>query len=567
MLGNLQHRQADLLTDIVLHNLQQDPSFSKNELQQITKHLNVAVSKQTIAMPLNNVLILQTRKSLNTLPYPLLIYLTLKSDNDNLRMPLIKMADKHTQPILSETTQQLSVPAFYTKQQFSKIYQQKIPELSKVVINGDWVLGQKETSPEKLSREELIQEVRTLYIADYVNWWNLSLGKTELVTFKNLDEADQGLTLLTQDNSPLFTVLAAIAQNTSPMNSHDETATIFNDAIASKFTALNEMYRVNGQQKSTEIDKVRNLLRHLQTYISSIHHADDMDAAAFNAMKAHWLLHDKKDGHDELEDLFNYTASASEPIKTWLDNIANNTLNLVVLQAKRHIELHWKSVTAQYQQQIKDRFPIVKESSKEIALTQFVEFFGTHGSIQQFISRYLTPFVDRNGAQWQTKNLHGVQLPFTETALQQFERAYVIKQMFFKDGNNQVSVPFSLQPVQFEPIVRKVTLTVNGQLLEDNQGENSISNFDWPGSRKQSMVQLEFNTVDNQYTAMTLDGEWAWFRLLSRSNLQSTEDPRIYQVILDLNGNAVKYQIIARDSINPFIPNIIDHFRAPDAIF
>lgn len=570
MLGNLQHRQADLLSEIVLHSLQQDPTFSKNELQQIVKHLKIAVSKQSIAMPLNNVLILQTRKSLNTLPYPLLIYLTLKSDNDNLRIPLVKTASKNLPTVLSETTQQLFVPVFYTKQQFAKVYQQKIPELSKIVINGDWVLGQKETSPEKLSREELIQEVRTLYVSDYVNWWNFSLIKTQLVAFKNLEEADQGLTLLAQDNSPLFTILAAIAQNTSPMNSHDETATIFNDAIANKFAALNEMYRTSGQQKTSEIDKVRVFIRHLQGYINSIYRADDIDAAAFNALKAHWLLHDKKDltsSHDALEDIFNYTASASEPLKSWLENIANNCLAIVMAQAKRHIESHWKSVFAEYQQQIKDHFPIMKESTKEISVSRFVEFFGTHGSIQQFISRYLEPFVDKSGSQWQTKNLHGIQLPITETALQQFERAYVIKQMFFKDGSHQISVPFSLQPIQFEPIVHKVTLTINGQLLEDNQGENSVSNFDWPGSRKHSMVQLEFNTVDNQYTAITLDGEWAWFRLLSRSNVQATDDPRIYQAIFDLNGNAVKYQITARDSINPFIPNIIDHFRAPDVIF
>src|SRR5205807_251384 len=61
----------------------------------------------------------------------------------------------------------------------------------------------------------LATQLRSEYLANYVDIWESQLANLQMTTPKNLAEVDAMVTALTSNNSPLLQVLQTIKQNTS----------------------------------------------------------------------------------------------------------------------------------------------------------------------------------------------------------------------------------------------------------------------------------------------------------------------------------------------------------------
>lgn len=147
---------------------------------------------------------------------------------------------------------------------------------------------------------------------------------------------------------------------------------------------------------------------------------------------------------------------------------------------------------------------------------------------------------------------------------QLFERARIIRQMFFPNNDNMIAIHFALQPTYVAASVAKMQLTVNGQTIQITPGLHTINDFIWPSNNPNYTASVMINDINQQVNSDLKTGPFALFRLLNDAQLQTTNDPKRFIVTFNSAGGvAAQYQLIADNVINPFIPNIIDQFRCP----
>jgi len=113
------------------------------------------------------------------------------------------------------------------------------------------------------------------------------------------------------------------------------------------------------------------------------------------------------------------------------------------------------------------------------------------------------------------------------------------------------------------PLARTFSANIDGQTITYEQGQKKTDHLNWPGP-KPNNASLTFTNTRGQEINSTINNDpWAWFRLIDKANLSSTTGPQNYSLIMDLNGNSIKYELTAEQVINPFIPEIINKFHCP----
>ncbi|GAB4222664.1 MAG: type IVB secretion system protein IcmF [Gammaproteobacteria bacterium] len=550
MLGNPQYLDKQFAEQWIEFTWLNDSSITDAQLIALNKHLSYALNEPNSSLlTLNQELVSDIRQQLKSLPQPTIAYLALK--NLHAIDPIHPLANS-LDTIFVNSQKNLAVPSLYTQARFQEIYQQQAYDIGSAVIKGNWVLGEHANKPFTIkAKQQLIEQVRTLYLADYVNWWNLTLYNTHIKHFDQLQQLDYALTTLASKQSPLFNLLNIIAENTSTLNQNTPASAAFNQEVASKFAAINA---IDAPELKHNIELLRNTIHHIIT-------SKAPGETAFGVAKQ-FAEHPEQ---SPLNKLFEFAAKTPEPVQSWLNDLGTNAWKLIFYSAQQHINAVWQSeIYPEYQHTIANRYPIFKQAKQEIAQKDFVKFFGPEGIINNFFTKYLQPFTDTNPTQWQPKTVHGLRLNLSKELLQQFERAVIIQHMFF--SNKQFSVNFRLKPIAFEPKVATMMLNINGQLLEDKPDSRELTNFAWPGEASNPEVTLEFTNSNGQHSSILRHGEWALFRILDHANLEVTKDTQHYRVSFKLNDSASQYELIVDNVINPFMPHIIDHFRIPEVL-
>jgi len=256
-----------------------------------------------------------------------------------------------------------------------------------------------------------------------------------------------------------------------------------------------------------------------------------------------------------------------EPLNTSFANLAKQSIQLTEQAAANYLQAAWETQVLQfYNDNLAQRYPLYASAEQDISLDAFAQFFGPNGILQQFYENNLAMFVDTSNSIWQWQTIGGVSLPLNNQLLLALEKARIISIMFFPQNTSTPQVNFSLQQIALMPIVQSFSLNMNGQTLDDSQGSRNISSFVWPGNSDSLGTQISFLDINGQHAANQVDGPWSWFRMLDAAGIHSKDNSQNYVVTFDVDGNEARYLLSAENSINPFIPGIINTFRLPQQI-
>ena len=541
MLGNAQHL---------------DPTYLKNWLHHYLNFSSETDLKSALlapfpGIPLNRHIIEQVRNNLNVLPSEYLVYALMK-DQPLKFIPFHQEA--FTSPISSK-----GIPNFYTRDQFEKQYTQIIPEITHKTIQENWIL--KKSTLTAASEATLVNRVRDLYVADYLNWWRLFIYHTQPKAFNTWEEASTYFELLTK-TSPFVSMLNFIQTNTKAFTHPNATQGIFNTQIAAFMETLNRISPNN-------IPLLANTspLNALSHYFSMVSAAPNKGMMAFNTTKQNFLnTNPAQPG--ALEQLFQAEKTLPAPLNQWFNQIASNSWFLILFETKNYINAQWQqSVMTEYQQNIVGRFPLSISSEKEISLDNFTHFFNRNGTLALFFETYISPFLNTHEAQWEPKKIDHFELSFHPDIILEFERSNVIREMFFPNQSKTPSVRFIMEAMELQPIVSNISLDINGTILKASQSQKESQAFNWPDNYANSPVTLSMQNITGEQFQTTEYGLWGVFRLFSQANIQPiASDPRTLQVIFDLNGNAAQYLLRTTNPINPFVPDVIQGFSLPENI-
>jgi type VI secretion system protein ImpL len=553
MLGPGQHLQPDFVFN-TLQKINPD-LFNKKNSTELSSHIHAALNTAWQPMDLDEILVARARKRLTNLMPLDLSYAIVKSiPAYNLKntISLEINPDEHATLINKEISYQ--VPKIFTGEAFQDVYERKIPAAAREVTAGSWVLGGAATTA---NTEDLTDQLRNLYVTNYITTWDNILQNVQLLTPSTLAEVDAQLVSLAHDNSPLLQLLVAVKENTSfvPITS-----------MSPRLAAINNFVAGSSTQENSALYKTFVAVNQAHANLQTVLTASDVQAAAFKVAAAH--MKNPITSNDFITVLFNTAENTPAPLKIWLSNIATKSWRIILQNSAQHIEQHWQSsVITTYNAQLANRYPFTATANKEVSLEQFTKFLGTHGVITSFYQNYLQPFVESNPHGWTWKKVNGEQIPFSHNALNNFERAADIQHTFFPNEDNQLALKFTLQPLAMEGSdTKRFQLNINGQGIQYEHGGVAIPQvMMWPGNKNARLTSINFVAKNAPAANFNLNSDWGWFRLLNKST-PKVISPKQLLVSFELNGHKAKYYLFTQSHLNPFITTSLESFRLPQQL-
>ncbi len=573
-------------------------TLSNEQREQLNQHLESLLVNGPPVLPINldENLINRTRLTLRRVPYAERVYGRLKRTRFDERIKGFRITDAvgPDAPLVfalkSGKPLNRGIPGLYTYAGFRDVFLKSSLELSSQLAEESWILGDKLPKDEAYNTEKLNYDVRQLYLLDYANQWESLLSDVRLAPVTNLYKAVDMLNVLSAANSPLRRLLIAIKDETS-LNKVNELLGKAGEAASDSLNSLKdrlsgilgmetEKVEIKPQIKldnvveprfeslhalvkplpdgSVPIDSVLLDLNELYVYLNAIASASNRGEAALNAARA------QADGNNIISKVKLKAKRQPAFVQDMMIALAINSQNLTVGGVRAHLNTQWSSEALGYcRQAIKDRYPVVRDSTRKITLEDFGQFFGPDGTMDSFFNTYLRDFVDTSSVPWRWRAKGGLSV----SALEEFRRARIIKDTFFRGGGSIPSVFFELKPINMDSTIRRFMLEIDKQKITYSHGPIRIDNLQWPGPEGSSQVQIQFQPpMSSGASNIRKIGPWAWFELLDQSNIEATSSPETYIVTFNIGYRKAKYELHASSTHNPFRLKALQQFRCPEKL-
>lgn len=559
MLSSNQYFEPNYIIDTVQQILPRSIESAKSE--HLLQHLSLALNSNWQPIRLNMNVIHQTRHYLAAIPSFQLGYIILKTLNHNNVENEINLGitrDQNTVFVNRQMTNQ--IPEMFTARSFVNILTQETVIAAQEATIGNWVLGEnlsQDNSPETAAT--LIEQLRIAYVNNYIDVWEALVANIQLVPAKDIYQLDAMLVKLTRNDSPLLQLLQTLHENTyfEPIASSSPKLQSLGFLLDKNRDAENQLYQIFAS------------LQGMHQYIQAILTSSNEKKAAFEAVSHRMLDPEKPDALAQLR----YIASKSpEPLRNWMDKIANDAWHFLMQDAANYIDTSWRNqVNHIYQVEIQNRYPFSSDIKKDVDLKKFTKFFGKPGTLINFYHHYLQHFVDMDSPDWRWKTLENEKLPFSDTTLRQLQQAMLIHHTFFPNGDDKMYVQFALQPYKFDKKIKSVRLNINDKQIIDKQiidPKTNLTNphiFAWPAGDQLRKTSIQLTLDDKKTIKKDFPGEWGWFKLISQS-FESAVTKKEILINLSMSEQPVRYLLSTEGQANPFLSLNLRQFTLPPTL-
>lgn len=542
--------------EFIIHTFQEvfikDTDLAAKE--NFNQHIQAALSLKQSQIKPDLELITQVRKNLNDLPSQELAYIILKNIRDNNLFAKVNLGTNiGSPPALTSPSVDNTIPRMFTAKAFPSVLSKEIPLATQEALQGNWILGEDFSNGKNSAiADTLTTQLQTTYVNHYVDIWETLLANIQLSKPQNLVQTNAMIANLVSDTSPLLQLLQTIQGNT-------RFATIM--STSPKLQGLNSLLTNSKTTQNNSLYHIFIALRSLHAYLETIVTARHQDEAAFNAVNQRARLELK---HDPFIELQTMAATAPEPLRDWLNSVANNAWGFLLQEAANYVNTEWQNkVITQYQNNIAHRYPFSDQAKAEVNLQQFVNFFGEPGILSQFYYQYLYTFIDRSDKKWQWRTIDNQHLPLSNAVLEQIQHALLIQKTFFPNNDNKLNVLFTLQPLATDKAVKNFKLSMNGQSIEyDNDAPAIPHSLSWPGNNAKQSTTISWTIDNKKITPQTINGDWSWFKVVEQ-NTHKVLDKRKLLLTFAADEHKTKYLLFTQGQVNPFVPMNLQHFNLP----
>lgn len=518
---------------------------------QDMQHILLALHHLWQPIGLNNQVTQLARHYLNALPKVQLGYLILRNINGNSNTEPLNLGIYHkTNLPFNPNSFIKQMPLMYTVNNFATIMGEEVVTASEEAINGNWVLGESQTGANHEQTLALVDQLRVTYINRYIDTWEDLLNKIKLNNSENLADTTALLAALVKDNSPLYQLL---------QTTHDNT---YFEPILSSSVRLHDVGTL-----IEEANKPDNLLNQIVSSLKQLHHdlngivtAHDIRKTAFEAVNKRM----KRKGDDSLTILRSLAEKSPQPIKEWLNNIADVTWQQLMKESAYYIDISWQQKVGQiYQTELANRYPFNSVSDDDVALQTFSQFFGNPGVFMDFYKTHLQTFIDDTSDVWHWKTVDNISIPLSPTALKFIQKGVAIHSAFFPKDDNQLALAFHLKRLELSNHLKQIKLNINEKLIKDDH-QTRLNNFTftWPNLNKPRITNLQIVTNDRKTINKDFPGDWGWFKLIKQSFDQKINDNEII-LNLSFHHRAAKYSLLTENQIHNVLSDNLFQFSLP----
>jgi len=579
MLEDRQNRRAEWVEDWMARQWQQRFPGQGQLQRDLVQHLKYALAYADTELPQYNQRIAEVQQVLRKVPLPERVYASLKQQAGeqlhtglDLRQQVGPAFDVVYQSTgSSRKDNEVLLAPMLTAKGFKDYFEPRSQQFADMAMIDQWALGERgQLDYSDADREALSERLRNLYSADYIDSWRRALNAISVADFRDLDHGVAILQQLTGPTAPLQRLLGTVRDNTSlsspvgvessaegdalrPKSSNPEQQQAW--AIQRAFAGLSAMLQATGE-KPSYYDETLGAIAAVHDYAKSVQDSPDRGKVALQAVHHRFSM----TGQDPIGTLQRVATGLPEPINHQVRKVADQTAQVLNVEALRELERRWDAeVFSFFQQRLAGRYPFVVRAP-DASLDDFEAFFGPKGRLQQFHDQYLKVFLKDNFEALQAGQ-QGQSL-IRSDVLEQLERADRIRETFF-DQRGNLSVQFSIEPLGLSANQRTSLLDLDGQLISYTHGPSQITGIVWPNTlRQQVRSNLTLLRQNGNSSSLEYRGPWSMFRLLSRGSLNGRTATSV-DLSFRTGDGVMRYRLNAEKAFNPITQEPFKDFRLP----
>ncbi len=488
------------------------------------------------------------------------------------------------------------VPFMFTKEGYDSLDLSPKSELVADIVNERWVLTDDEDAKLDFITEDLdevSEQVEDLYLAEYIRVWDRLYKTFEVQDFRNLNHAEEVLaTVMDPVYSPLMAVLEVGMINTQLKPPKDDIEALANKnpkkggmktRMATSFllsqyegTKVDKHFRdinalvMTGPRGQPPIMGIMGKVEQLHVFLADVAIAPDPAEQAFNMAKGRF----GGGSGNAITGLKTYSQSLPNPVRPWLEKLTEQSWKVLLGSAHHYADSEWRAMVYRpFLETLQGRYPLNRSALDEMALYDFAEFFKPGGITDKYYEEIMAPFVStRNG--WRNRVVDGYSLGFSDQVLRQMQRAQTIKDIFYRESPDTISVTMELKPQAMDERDARFTLDVGDERLEYKHGPKFWKRVNWTANQENMRVRMTFEDLNGTQYDRSFHGPWAWFRLLDSSFVQKTSQSTTYLVTFSAgdergtqrDAHKITYEVKTKSVDSPFRRDLLTSFKVPESI-
>lgn len=575
---------------------------SSSMLEELDGHLTSLFDGRLVSSPFprDDALVANAREKLQKFSLAQRTYSRLKRILNGSEPPeftLAAAAGPQAALVFSRTSGQAlnrGVPGLFTYNGYYGLFNKRVNSVAALLANEDWwVLGAHapETDDDGKRQDDeagdaLVDDVRRLYLNEYVKTWEEFLADIRLVRPSSLLKSAESARILSAPDSPLSALIRAAAKETTLVredNKPDSFVERANDKIRSHKEDLEKVIgagnappdRMRQQRPETIVDAGFDRL-HLLVQ-SAPGGAAPIDSTlmlvnelyvALSATDAALKSGSSPPSSDPGIKLRAEAARLPQPARAILTDLSINGSAQIVNAVRGNVSAALGANVGQFcRTAISGRYPFSRGSSKDVMPDDFARMFGPGGLMDDFFQKNLTTMVDTSTRPWSfRKEIDGTALGGS-AGLIAFQHANVIRDAFFPGGSKAPLLKLEIKPVDMDAAITQITLDIDGQIMKYAHGPQTPKLVTWPGPRGSQQVRVELMPQSARANnGLAEDGPWALHRLFDKARIRQGDAPEKFFATLDVEGRKIEFEVTVNSVYNPFRLRDLADFQCPGGI-
>ena len=577
----------------------------RNELQQ---HLDVLLARDALApeAQLDGVLVNRVRRALLGTPFPVRVASRIKrqgfgTEFADFRIP--QAAGNNAHMVLTRTSgaaMTQGVPGAYTFDGYHKGFQKQLdPLLKQLGEEETWVLGVVNSDNtrrlgDSKQRESLANEVRLVYLQEYIAVWERFLADIALIKTNSLQQSVQLARLLSAPDSPLPRLLKAVAREVSLAEQTGPIAAAAKGALDKASDAVKEtqdnLSRMLGGNAPAAVmpgaaparkieamvdDRFEALRRYVKAPAAGQPAPIDATMTLINDLYNLLIATEtavSSNNPPPASDLPNRVkgeaARLPEPVRSMMNTLAVNGTNQALGATRENIGQMLQSSIGDFcRKAIEGRYPVTMASTRDIVPEDFARMFAADGLMDEFFKKNLQQFVDTSSKPWKFRRQGDSTMGEASAALIQFQRADEIRKVFFTGGSRTPSVRVDMKPLEMDPAILQFSLDADGQVLKYAHGPIVPMSIAWPGPKATGQIRIQISPASaSGNSGMVFEGPWAIYRMFDRAQIERSAQPEKFRAVFNFEGRKALFDVTASSVQNPFRLPELQAFSCPSRL-
>lgn len=410
----------------------------------------------------------------------------------------------------------------------------------------DWVMGAKAGA-----QNVDVRDLRERYSNDYATHWQKFLNGIRVSEFKDKRKAVSALATLGQENSPLKTVMRAVANQTKLSEPPTESGLIgwLKGIVASKAKvtdpkvekAFEPLIRFTAQE---QITKYLTALGEVGKKLDLIN-GNDWAQIAPALEKDTEFRRAVQDADGMLKSLKTTPGStaAAEVLEQPLANVSGG----VKVGSSQNEALAWAALV-QKVKLLEQRYPFNPTGGAPVLIAEFAQFFNpANGTLTEFYNKFLSQSFEGTPGQLRPRDAGS----FPQATVDYLNNALRLRDTFFPPGSQQPNIQFGLT-VQTAPGAG-VEVKLNGAAVSGTLTPS------WPGAGDGGGLVVSSTQSQPPTELKKFDGPWWLFKLVREA--QNVNG----QYVLKVGGPAQAQITVQPPGNNPFAVDF-GRVRAPEKL-